>query len=67
MPDTEKQPSRRVGIVIPEVVYEEGKEAAKRERRSFSNYIVSLIDKATKQEGKELEESGDSDTETKAA
>jgi predicted CopG family antitoxin len=52
MDEQTKQPSRRVGIVIPEVVYEEGKEAAKRERRSFSNYIVSLIDKATKGDAK---------------
>ena len=48
MNDSAKQASVRIGIKLPKTVYEAGKHAAQHERRSFSNYILTLIEQGTK-------------------
>lgn len=49
MPNSENEGSKRIGILIPEDVYDIGKAMAKRDRRSFSNYVATLIERAASQ------------------
>lgn len=45
MPSEKPQKSRVISIRLPRDVYETGQKLAKADRRSFSNYVLTLIEK----------------------